>query len=73
MIELKPCPFCGAEAHTFVDSGVRVICPKCGASSKCLQDGMTPRGVMGDAIKSVVDAWNKRVCDEDLQKPVGGI
>lgn len=58
--ELLPCPFCGSKAHLFVQNGVRVICPKCDASSKILVDGRGPRGFTGNATKAVVRAWNTR-------------
>ena len=38
-IILKSCPFCGGGAVVHVDNGVRVICKKCGAMTKCLVDG----------------------------------
>lgn len=60
MPELKPCPFCGGEAHLFVNDGVRVLCPKCGATSKILVDGMAAKGVAGNATKAVIEAWNRR-------------
>lgn len=59
--ELKPCPFCGSQAHLFVDNGVRVICSRCGAGTKILVDMMTARGVSGNATKSVIEDWNRRV------------
>lgn len=58
--KLLPCPFCGSEARLFVQNGVRVICPKCDASSKILVDGRGPHGVTGNATKAVVQAWNTR-------------
>lgn len=60
MPELKPCPFCGGEAHLFVNDGVRVLCPKCGATSRILVDCMTAKGVTGNATKAVIEAWNRR-------------
>lgn len=59
--ELKPCPFCGGKAHLFVNNGVRVFCPKCGASTKILVDGTRESGTTGNATKSVIDAWNRRL------------
>lgn len=58
--KLLPCPFCGGEASLFVQNGVRVICPKCDASSKILVDGRGARGIAGNATKAVVRAWNTR-------------
>lgn len=63
--ELKLCPFCGGEAVLFVENGVRVVCPKCGATSKCLIDGWVGNRTTGNAVKSVITAWNRRVKDED--------
>lgn len=60
MTDLKPCPFCGGKAYLFVNDGVRVICPKCGATTKCLVDAMTSKGVSGNATKAVIEAWNRR-------------
>lgn len=59
--ELKPCPFCSGDAHLFVNDGIRVICPQCGASTKILIDSMSVRGVAGNATKAVIEAWNRRV------------
>lgn len=59
--ELKPCPFCGGQAHLFVDGGIRVICSRCGAGTIILEDLMTERGVSGNATKAVIEAWNRRV------------
>lgn len=64
MEELKPCPFCGGEAVVHVNDGVKVICRKCGASSKCLVDVYSQGRPNGGAIKSVVKAWNRRANDE---------
>lgn len=58
--ELKSCPFCGSQAHLFVDNGIRVICPSCGAGTKILVDMMTTHGVSGNATKAVIEAWNRR-------------
>lgn len=65
-LELKPCPFCGSKAHLFVSEhgGIRVICSKCMAASKTSCDHMTSQGVCGNATKSVIEAWNKRVEDK---------
>lgn len=63
MIDLKPCPFCGGKAYLFVGDGVRVICPKCGAASMCLVDSMGANGPTGNATKSVIEAWNRRIAE----------
>ena len=61
VFKLKSCPFCGGKAHLFVSDGVRVLCAKCGASSKILVDALTANGVAGNATKAVIEAWNKRM------------
>ena len=61
MIELKTCPFCGGEARLLVNNGVRVICQRCGATTKCLVDTITARGVSGNSTQAVIKAWNRRV------------
>ncbi len=63
MPELLPCPFCGSEAHLFVSEGIKVLCSKCGASTRILVDGVSARGVYGNATKTVIEAWNRRVDD----------
>lgn len=57
MIELKPCPFCGGKARLFVNGGVRVICPKCYASTRILTDKMEYES---NAVETVIEAWNRR-------------
>lgn len=58
MIELKPCPFCGG---LFVSNGVRVLCPKCGATTRILVDS---ERVETNAVGDVIKAWNKRANNE---------
>lgn len=50
----------------FVNNGVRVMCPKCGATSKCVVDSMHERKVNTNAVATVIDAWNSR-CTGDSQ------
>ena len=57
MIELKSCPFCGGKARLFVNGGVRVICPKCYASTRILTDEMEYES---NAVETVIEAWNRR-------------
>lgn len=57
MIELKPCPFCGGKARLFVNGGVRVICPKCYASTRILTDEMEYES---NAVETVIEVWNRR-------------
>lgn len=65
-LELKPCPFCGGRASLFAsrNGGIKVICTKCNASSKCLCDTLTAHGVSGNSTKSVIKAWNNRTGEE---------
>ena len=59
-IELKPCPFCGADAALYVDDGVCVICQNCGAKSATRKDMLGSHGVVGNATASVIYKWNQR-------------
>lgn len=63
MFDFKPCPFCGGKASLFVENGVRVICNACYASTKILVDNLGAKGVSGNAVKAVIEAWNRRVND----------
>lgn len=54
MIELKPCQFCGG---LFVNNGVRVLCPKCGATTRILIDS---ERIETSAVEDVIEAWNRR-------------
>lgn len=63
MIELKPCPFCGGKARLFVSNGVRVLCPKCGATTRILVDG--ERGGTS-AVEDVIKAWNRRKNNDEV-------
>lgn len=58
--QLKPCPFCGAEADTFiVDNIVNVGCPEC---------HIRTRYESLDNVQCAVDAWNKRQDESSEQK-----
>lgn len=59
MIELKPCPFCGG---LFVSNGVRVLCPKCDATTRILVDSERAET---SAVEDVIKAWNRRVNEND--------
>ena len=61
MIELKSCPFCGGEARLFVSDGARVLCTKCGATTRILVDS---ERVGTSAVEDVIKAWNGRKNDE---------
>lgn len=64
MSELKPCPFCGGKAVLYVDEGVHVECIKCEASSKTRRDLPVYTGLVGSAVESVIEAWNRRIENE---------
>lgn len=59
-MELKPCPFCGGKAKLFVNDGVRVLCVKCRATSKILVDEYNGFEIRTNAVRDVVEAWNRR-------------
>lgn len=54
MTKLKPCPFCGGEASTYVayDDNYYVCCDECGC-------GLPVYNTEEEAI----EAWNKRVSE----------
>lgn len=64
-IKLSPCPFCGGRAALYADNGIKVICTKCGASTKPLKDALSARGVAGNATEAVIKAWNRRATDDE--------
>lgn len=68
MDKLKPCPFCGEKSYLFVGDGVRVMCPKCRATSKSLVDSMINDKYPTHAVQSVIEAWNKRADDNILSR-----
>ena len=57
MIELKPCPFCGGKARLLAGNGVRVLCTKCGATTRILVD---IERVETNAVENVIKSWNRR-------------
>lgn len=57
MVELKPCPFCGGKARLFAGNGVRVLCTKCGATTRILVDS---ERIETNAVEDVIEAWNMR-------------
>ena len=61
MIELKPCPFCGEKARLLVSNCVRVLCTKCGVTTRILVDS---ERVGTSAVEDVIKAWNRRADDE---------
>lgn len=48
--ELKPCPFCGGEAHIHMHDRFGIECEECGMGLGCIKETEV------EAIK----AWNKR-------------
>ena len=67
MNELKPCPFCGGEAHirTGVTTSIPrvskaiVVCKNCNSSSDWFYD----HGLNGEFIMQAIEAWNRRTDD----------
>lgn len=57
MIELESCPCCGGKARLFVSSGVRVLCTKCGLTTRILVDS---ERIETSAVEDVIKAWNRR-------------
>lgn len=54
MRELKPCPFCGGEAHIHRHERFGVECDECGMGLGCIKN----------TEKEAIEAWNRRVGDE---------
>lgn len=61
---LKPCPFCGGNAHIdeFINAaGKKVNCVICGNGKEETQCGAL---VVGFGVMDAVDQWNRRVVDD---------
>ena len=65
MDELKKCPFCGGKAAVFANNDVKVLCLTCGAQTDSHVDFMMRPGHSSNAVQQVVDAWNRRVRDDE--------
>lgn len=65
MDELKKCPFCGGKPAVFVHDGVKVLCLTCGAQTDSRIDSMPWNGKCSNAVQRVIDAWNRRVRDDE--------
>ena len=61
LIELKPCPFCGEKARLLVRNGVRVLCTKCGATTRIMVDS---ERIGTSAVEDVIKAWNRRASND---------
>lgn len=61
-IELKPCPFCGANAALYAENGVCVKFRICGASTIALSDHLGN----GCAVESVIKKWNSTMIDKEI-------
>ena len=64
--KLKPCPFCGGEPKTTVESKantiitVSICCKKCHAEIHDSAIDLCDLDTMQRAINNVIEAWNKR-------------
>jgi Lar family restriction alleviation protein len=50
MSELKPCPFCGGEAHLHIHDRYGVECDVCGMGLGCIMP----------TKEQAIEAWNRR-------------
>lgn len=79
--ELKPCPFCGADAefetiplwhgsrgyHGCYEFKIR--CKKCGAQPNYPQNDTVYRST-NEAIENVIKAWNRRPQEKDYESNI---
>ena len=65
MDELKKFALCGGKAAVSVHNGVKVLCLTCGAQTYSHIDFMMRTGHSTNAVQQVVDAWNRRVRDDE--------
>ena len=64
MAELKPCPFCGGEAHTYKNNLWHVACER--AHNGCV----TMSAFITEA--EAVEAWNTRTPEQEISAALGG-
>ena len=65
MDELKKCPFCGGKAALLANNDVKVSCLTCGAQTASYIDFATCIKHGYNSVQRVVDAWNRRVRDDE--------